>query len=67
MKFTLQLVVDDEQGKTWVEDIVQLAKAPCETSGYCIGLSLNDSKVLLKRLQQKIIHHEVQAYTDLSM
>lgn len=63
MKFTLQLVVDNEQGDVCVEDITQMVKKPCEMPGYCMGLTLNDAKTLLKSVQQKIIHHEVQAYT----
>ena len=45
MKFKLQLVIEDENGKTHLEDIIQLNKS--KQPGYCTGLTLLESKELL--------------------
>ena len=55
MKFKIQIVLDDEQGQKKIEDIIQLEKN--NDLGYCVGLSLQESKQLLKVLQQKIVLH----------
>jgi len=50
MQFTLQLVLRDEQGESHTEDVFEMnrpAGAPCD-----IGLSLQESKTLLKTLQK---------------
>ena len=60
MKFKLQLVIEDEAGETHLEDIIEIDKT--KQPGYCIGLSLLNSKKLLKELQQKIILNETYAY-----
>jgi hypothetical protein len=60
MKFKLQLVIEDENGKTHLEDIIDIDKT--NQPGYCIGLSLLDSRELLKELQQKIILNETYSY-----
>jgi len=62
MKFKLQLIIDDEHGQTQIEDIIQFDRN--NELGYCAGLSLQDSKQLLKTLQQKIILHQAKMYTQ---
>jgi len=62
MKFKIQVVIDDEQGQTQIEEIIQLEKAHPE--GYCAGLSLVESKKLLKILQEKIVLRQAQEYTN---
>ncbi len=62
MKIKLQIVVDDEQGQTKIEDILQLEKN--NELGYCAGLSLQESKQLLEILQQKIILEQAEHYTQ---
>lgn len=64
MKFKIQITLEDEQGQIQVEDVIRLEKNPNER-GYCAGLSLQESKQLLKILQQKIILFEAQSYTNL--
>jgi hypothetical protein len=50
MKFKLQMVIEDEQGQTQIEDVIQLEKN--NDPGYCASLSLLESKQVLKDLQQ---------------
>ena len=60
MKFKLQIVLDDEQGNTEIKDIIQLEKKSGQ--GYCAGLSLQESKKILKHLQQALILHQAESY-----
>jgi len=46
--------------QTRIEDVLQLEKN--NDLGYCAGLSLQESKQLLKTLQQKIILHQANSY-----
>ena len=62
MKVKIQIILDDEQGQTQVEDIICLEKNSGQ--GYCAGLSMQESKHLLKVLKQKIVLFESQVYTD---
>lgn len=62
MKFKIQILIDDEQGPTQIEDIISLDKT--NSHGYCAGLSLLESKQLLKTLQQTIVLRQAQEYTD---
>ena len=62
MKFKIQMVIEDEYGQTQMEDIVQLNKNT--EHGYCAGLSLYESKEVLKILQHKIILQQAEAYTN---
>jgi hypothetical protein len=55
MKFNIQIVID-EQGGVTIEDIIQLDKS--FHSDNVIGLSLSDSKQLLKTLQQRLVAHQ---------
>ena len=61
MKFKIQIVIDDEQGQTHIEDILRLEKN--SEQGYCAGLSLKESKQLLKLLQQNILLYQANTYT----
>jgi hypothetical protein len=62
MKFKIQIVLDDADGKTQIEDVIQLEKN--SDQGYCAGLSLLESKQLLKVIQQKIVLHQARNYTS---
>ncbi|GAG81063.1 unnamed protein product, partial [marine sediment metagenome] len=65
MNFKLQLIIDDDKGHTCVEDIIHIMKdTETNSIGYCAGLSLKDSKNLLKMLQQKLVLYEAEAYTN---
>jgi len=55
------MVVNDEDGATTFEDIIKLDKSSDTLSG--IGLSLEDSKDLLKSLQNNIVNYQAQVYT----
>ena len=61
MKFKIQLIVDDEGGQTQIEDILQLDKD--SEYGHTAGLSLQESKQLLKRLQKNIVLYQAKSYT----
>jgi hypothetical protein len=63
MKCKIQVTLEDEQGQIQVEDVIRLDKNVSDP-GYCAGLSLQESKQLLKILQEKIVLFEAQAYTD---
>lgn len=62
MKFKIQIVLDDTDGKTQIEDIIQLEKN--SDQGHCAGLSLQEAKQLLKIIQQKVVLHQAKIYTD---
>lgn len=65
MNFKLQLIIDDDDGQTYVEDVIHIVKKTHpDAAGHCAGLSLKDSKALLKMLQQKLVLFEAQAYTN---
>ncbi len=53
MQFKIQAIVDDEHGEVIAEDIIMLDKSS-EREGL-IGISLLESKQLLKRLQHVIV------------
>jgi hypothetical protein len=53
MKFKIQILIEDEQGDIQIEDIFQLDKT--NHSDDVIGLSLSESKQLLKTLQQRLV------------
>ncbi len=61
MKIKIQLLIEDDKGQTKMEDIIQLDKR--EDKKYSVGLSLLESKELLKELQKKIIYHQAEDYT----
>ena len=60
MKFKIQIVLDDDQGNSQTEDIIQLEKDG--NIGYCSGLSLQESKQLLNIIQEKIILTQAQEF-----
>ena len=60
MRIKLQVVIDDEHGGSTVEDIIVLEKSP--GSDQPIGLSLAESKQLLKQLQMHIVSHQALQY-----
>lgn len=62
MQFKIQLLIDDEKGQTQIEDILQLDKN--NEYGHTIGLSLQESKQILKTVQRTIVLHQAKAYTD---
>lgn len=61
MKFKLQIVLDDDEGSTTIEDIIQLERNI--DKGYCAGLSLKESKQLLQRLQNILILKQANTYS----
>ena len=63
MKIKIQIVLDDEHGQINVEDVIQLEKS--SGSSPCVGLSLLESKEILKGLQQKIVLHQAEEYTNM--
>lgn len=61
MQFTLQLVLRDDQGETCIENVFEMNRPvgePC-----AIGLSLQESKTLLKTLQRIIVNQQAAHYT----
>ena len=63
MKFKIQIVIDYEQSQTQIEDILEIEK-DC-THGYTSGISLQESKQLLKKLQKTIILQQANAHIHL--
>lgn len=62
MKITIRAVIDDEHGDIRTEDIIQFEKPTEQTNN--IGLSLGESKRLLKTLQQHIVISQAQSYVN---
>lgn len=62
MKFTVQIIIDDERGQPQIEDVIQLNKDG--KHGYNAGLSLAESKQLLKSVQEQLVLHQAKAYVD---
>lgn len=62
MRFKIQVILEDEQGKTRVEDIIQLERT--ENQGYLAGLSLEESKKLLNVLQREMVLEQAKFYTE---
>ena len=62
MKFKIQIVFDDSDGQTQIEDVIQLEKN--SSQGYNASLSLQESKQLLKIVQQKMVLHQAENYTN---
>ncbi len=61
MQFKIQVVVDEENGAVLTEDIFALDKS-CDGDGL-VGLSLSESKRLLKKRQQVIVLQQTSQYT----
>ncbi len=62
MQFKIQVIIDDEHGEVITEDIIVLDKSS-EGEGL-IGISLSESKQLLKRLQHVIVTQQANHYTQ---
>ncbi|MFT5082721.1 MAG: hypothetical protein ACI9Y1_000751, partial [Lentisphaeria bacterium] len=62
MKIPIQVKIENEQGQPIIEDIAQLVKGVTEE--YLIGLSLSESKVVLKKLQTIIVAKQTQQYAE---
>jgi len=62
MQFNIQITIDDEKGNTTTEDVLFLDKSNAEDN--LIGLSLSDSKQLLKRLQQIVVRRQANHYAQ---
>jgi hypothetical protein len=61
MQFKIQVVIDDEQGDILTEDIINLEKS--SDGGGLVGLSLTESKRLLKQLQEVMVSQQARQYT----
>lgn len=62
MRFTIQLVVEDKQGSKTIEEIIHLDKDCNDDS--IIGITLLESKQMIKVLQNKIIFHQAKSRVD---
>lgn len=62
MKISIQVIIDDEHGQTDLEEIVQLSKVMTEDA--LVGLSLEESKEVLKTLQSVIVQHQAHIYSE---
>jgi len=62
MKFRLQLILDDADSHTQIEEVIELERN--HDQGYCAGLELQEAKQVLKILQQKIILQQAKLYTQ---
>ena len=61
MQFKIQVVVAEDNGETITEELFALDKS-CDGDGL-VGLSLPESKRLLKKLQQVIVLQQTSQYT----
>ncbi len=61
MQFKIQLIVDDEHGEAITEDILVLDKSGDKEN--FVGISLSESKHVLKRLQDLIVSQQASYYT----
>ena len=61
MQFSIQMIIKGEHGETKTEDIIALDKSGDKISD--IGLSLQESKALLKTLQKMIVSHQAEHFT----
>ena len=62
MHFKIQLVIDNDQGEITTEDMIHLDRL--DGQGSMVGLSLIESKQLLKSLQRKIVLCQSQVFSD---
>jgi len=62
MRFTIQLVIEDENGPETVEEIIQLDKGFDDNS--MVGISLLESKKLMKKLQAHIVLQQAKKYAE---
>lgn len=64
MRFTIKLVIDDGDKSETVEEIIQLERNA--TNCNSLGISLAESKQLLKIVQNKIILQQSKAQSELN-
>lgn len=62
MQFKIQVVIEEDNQQTTIEDIISFEKGFSNID--CIGLSLSDSKQLLKKLQQVMIQTQAQYFIN---
>lgn len=62
MRFTMKLIIDDGDESETVEEIIQLEKNTENCSS--LGISLVESKQLMKILQNKIILQQSKTYLE---
>ena len=62
MKMHIQVVIDNDQGQTYLKELICLDKGTGTED--LVGLSLAESKQLLKQLQISIIQHQAKTYTE---
>ncbi|MFT5520003.1 MAG: hypothetical protein ACI9IA_000590 [Enterobacterales bacterium] len=62
MQFKTQISIDDQNGKTITEDIIKLDRSAVDEG--LVGISLSESKQLLKQLQQVIVNQQASRYTS---
>ena len=61
MNCKLQIVIEDEQGHTTVEEVVTFSKGTGKSD--LVGLSLAESKLVLKQVQAIIVQHQADDYS----
>lgn len=61
MKFRLQVVIEDDQEHSQMQEVITLGKGA--NKGDFIGLSLLESKHILKRLQEVFVQRQADEYT----
>jgi hypothetical protein len=54
MHFKIQLIIDDDQGEIKTEDVIHFERVGKQQANL-VGLSLIESKELLKTLQKQIV------------
>ena len=64
MRFKIQLVIEDGNSSEIIEEIIQLERDFSE--GNLIGLSLLESKQMMKVLQNKIVLRQAKNYVELN-
>jgi hypothetical protein len=62
MKITVQVTLEDDQGKHHTQEVIQLEKGMGDDA--LIGLSLAESKQLLQTLQATLVQQQANAYTQ---
>ncbi|MGD9108310.1 MAG: ISKra4 family transposase [Gammaproteobacteria bacterium] len=60
MRFKIQLVIENGQGELSTEDIIQLDKS--DNQNNTLGLSLQESKSILKELQRRMVLNQAENY-----
>jgi hypothetical protein len=62
MKISIQVMIEDENGQTHLDEIVQLEKTTTEDAS--VGLSVAESKTVLKTLQSVIVQRQAYLYSE---